>query len=650
MKAQRNIVAELRLVLAVALMAAMALGTLLFMTYLRGNFARKLQADVATATARIDSDTDRQQGDARRAAIDRAIADSLQAQTQHLLLLRTLEAAVTLTLLVLAFAALVRFRLVKPLAGMLDNLTEGSELIKSATAQVAQGAEVLSVATSREAASIEETSSTVEELASMTQRNADHARETDRLMSETRTTVTQAGASMHSLFDLIQEIKRSSAATSKIIGTIDEISFQTNILALNAAVEAARAGEHGAGFAVVADEVRNLAHHAAAAAKETAALIDGTNRQVIQAAALVEQTRQQFEDVNGRVSQSSGFVSQIAQASAEQARGIDQLNVAINEIDKVVQQTVANAEHSAAAAGQMGERSRETGLVIERLRDLVNAHAEASRSAGPDTGRIHLKISANTLIADSFAQWTAETPLEQITRFDCPYANRPTVDFVLQLQALHAGGLDFEYELRVVPNYERAKIEVVQGYADLTAETIWNNEVAANADTVLSTAPVIRDGEFEKGLYVLPTNARMLQVTSIEQLREFVGATVVSWPIDVRSLQAMGLKGVEKAFKEEGLFPLIQRRRADFTLAEFAATGDMSVTSGGIKLVPVPGCKVALTGSRSWIIAKHSPHAKTLADALQRGLQALRDEGRIERAFMESGFFHPKVARWKRLF
>jgi hypothetical protein len=95
---------------------------------------------------------------------------------------------------------------------------------------------------------------------------------------------------------------------------------------------------------------------------------------------------------------------------------------------------------------------------------------------------------------------------------------------------------------------------------------------------------------------------------------------------------------------------LLQRKRADFTLVEFAATADMSVTSDGIKLVPVPGCKVALSGSRSWIIAKKSPHAKALADALKRGLQTLRDEGRIERAFMESGFFHPKATRWKRLF
>ena len=650
MKTKRNVVAELRLVLAVGLFVALALGTLLYTAYFRGSFARDLRTDVTTANARFDTGSDRQVSGARRTAIDQAIEDSLRAHSQRLLLFRVIETAAILTLLVLAFAAFVRLRLVKPLAGMLDTLTAGSEQIKSATAEVAQGSEVLATATSHEAASIEETSSTVEELASMTQRNAEHARETDRLMRETRATVTQAGTSMRSLFDSIQEIKRSSAATSKIIGTIDEISFQTNLLALNAAVEAARAGEHGAGFAVVADEVRTLAHHAAEAAKSTAALIESTNRQVVQAAALVEQTRQQFEDVNGRVSQSSGFVSQIAEASAEQARGIDQLNVAINEIDKVVQQTVASAEHSAAAAGQMSAQSHETSLVIEQLRALVNAHARAVQADAGATTRIHLRISANTLVADSFAKWTAQTPLEQITRFDSPCANRPTVDFVLQLQALLAGGLDFDYELHVVPNYERAKIEVLHGYADLTGETVWNNEIAAQADSLLSTAPVIRDGEFEKGLYVLPTNERMMQVTSLEQLREFVGATVVSWPIDVRSLEAMGLKGVEKAFKEEGIFQLLQRRRADFTLLEFAASADMSVTTNGIKLVPVPGYKVALSGSRSWIISKKSPHAGVLADALKRGLQALRDEGRIERAFMESGFFHPKATRWKRLF
>jgi hypothetical protein len=149
---------------------------------------------------------------------------------------------------------------------------------------------------------------------------------------------------------------------------------------------------------------------------------------------------------------------------------------------------------------------------------------------------------------------------------------------------------------------------------------------------------------------VLPDNDRMMKVTSLEQLRACVGATVVGWPTDVRSLEAMGLQGVEKAFKEEGVFQLLQRRRADFTLAEFAATADMSVTLDGVKLVPVPGCKVALSGSRSWIIAKNLPHAKALAEALKQGVKILREDGRIERAFMESGFFHPKATRWKRLF
>jgi hypothetical protein len=124
---------------------------------------------------------------------------------------------------------------------------------------------------------------------------------------------------------------------------------------------------------------------------------------------------------------------------------------------------------------------------------------------------------------------------------------------VLQLQALLAGGLDFDYELRVVPNYERAKIEVVHGYADLTRKRSGTTKSPPIPMTLRPTAPVIRDGEFEKGLYVLPTHDRMLQVTSLEQLRGFVGATVVGWPTDVRSLEAMGLKGVEKAFKEEGI-------------------------------------------------------------------------------------------------
>jgi hypothetical protein len=235
----------------------------------------------------------------------------------------------------------------------------------------------------------------------------------------------------------------------------------------------------------------------------------------------------------------------------------------------------------------------------------------------------------------------------EIVDFNSPHATRGTVDFVLQLQALHAAGLDFVYDLRVSDNYERTAHDVVQGYADLSAETVW--DINIDPDGLIGTSPVIDKGQFEKGLYTIPANGAMLRVTSVDDLSAFVGVTVVSWKVDVRTINALRVRKLEQVFKAEGLFAALDERRADFTLLEFAATPDMSVTHQGVKLVPVPGCKVALPGSRSWVVSRRSPHASVLAEALERGLQVLRQEGRIERAFRESGFFHPRVVQWKRL-
>jgi len=371
MKAQRNIVAELRLVLAVVVFAALAARTLLFAAYFRGGFSRELRADVATASARFDTGADRQVSGARNAAIDRAIEDSLRAQSQRLLLLRIIEAAALFSLVAFAFTTYVRFRLVRPLAGMLDTLAEGSEQIKAATAEVAQGAEVLASATSHEAASIEETSSTVEELASMTQRNAEHARATDRLMGETRTTVTQAGASMRSLFDSIQEIKQSSAATSKIIGTIDEISFQTNILALNAAVEAARAGEAGAGFAVVAEEVRNLAQRSATAARETALKIESAVKTSTLGTDLGVRAEKRFAQISTITAEYGKIVKEVEAASQQTAQGLTQVSEAVQKVDQITQRTAAAAEENAAASTEMRTQVEYIFDFIKELDEMI---------------------------------------------------------------------------------------------------------------------------------------------------------------------------------------------------------------------------------------------------------------------------------------
>lgn len=652
MKSHDSILRRIVLWAVVVLLVSTALGAAGFVLYFRGTFARDLRQEVGTLVSASPTAVGQEGAQAQRqadATIDRRIEDVINRQTTRIVVLKLAEVIVVLGALAVALTLLLRSRVAKPLRGLLDTLGEGSERIKADAARITQDAEALTSVTSREAASIEEVAATVEELSSMTQRNADHARQTDALMGETRTTVTQASASMHGLFDSIAEIKRSSAATSEIISTIDQISFQTNILALNAAIEAARAGEFGASFAVVADEVRNLARHAAEAAKKTAVLIEGTNAHVAQAAALVEEARRRFEDVNGRVGQSSGFVSQIAEASAEQARGIDQLNTAVGDIDKVIQQTVANAEHSAMASQQMTAESFAINEGLAELRAMIGVQHAATAAADVREGRIHLRISACSLVADSFREWTAQTPLEEIEQYSGPWANRPTIDLILQLQALATSGLDFDYELVVLPTHGRSLIEVVQGYADLTAETVWSSEIAELGSQVLKTDAIINQGEFEKGIYALPENTRVHEVKTVEQLSEFVGATVFNWSVDVKTLQSMGLKRVDRASCMENVFQMIRERRADFTLLEFASTPDLSVADHGVKLMPVPNCKIALPESRAWVISATSPHAAELSEALRDGIRMLRSEGRITRAFEQSGFFNAQTARWQQL-
>jgi methyl-accepting chemotaxis protein len=225
-----------------------------------------------------------------------------------------------------------------------QSLNEICDRMGSSVGYITKTSQLLAEASVEQASSIEETSSSLEEMSSMTKQNSDHAHQADSFMKDVNQAVTKANTDMVDVMTSMKDISNAGEKTFKIIKSIDEISFQTNLLALNAAVEAARAGEAGAGFAVVADEVRSLALRAATATKETSELIEGTIKKVREGSALVTKANTTFKNVTDYSSKVGTLIGEIALASSEQSQGIEQINKAVAEMDKVVQQNAATAE------------------------------------------------------------------------------------------------------------------------------------------------------------------------------------------------------------------------------------------------------------------------------------------------------------------
>jgi len=225
--------------------------------------------------------------------VDRTHKSNIESR-RAIMILIVIIAAISVIVLCVVIYWVVSKLIIKPINRISESLNGSAGQVALGSGQVSSASQQLATASNDQAASIEETSSSLEEMASMTKQNADNATQADRLMKEANSVVGHANDSMTALTESMSDISRASEETFKINKTIDEIAFQTNLLALNAAVEAARAGEAGAGFAVVADEVRNLAMRAADAAKNTAALIEGTVKKVKDGTELVTKTNEAF--------------------------------------------------------------------------------------------------------------------------------------------------------------------------------------------------------------------------------------------------------------------------------------------------------------------------------------------------------------------
>ena len=298
------------------------------------------------------------------------------AKGSALLSVRLIGIALSLVLLLASLLAWLIIRSMnRALSNITLNLDQGALQTASAARQVSTASQTLASGASQQASSVEETSTSLEEMSSMVRATAENAEKAKGLASEARSVAENGSQTMSAMTRAMAAIDDSSAEVAKIVKNIDEIAFQTNILALNAAVEAARAGEAGAGFAVVADEVRSLAQRSAAAAKETADKIDiaiTNSRKGSECTARVEESLAQIAT---RVTSTDSLVAEIATAAREQAQGIEQINTAIAQLDKISQSNSASAEESASAAEELDAQAQTLKDQVTKLRQLVGGES-----------------------------------------------------------------------------------------------------------------------------------------------------------------------------------------------------------------------------------------------------------------------------------
>ena len=251
------------------------------------------------------------------------------------------------------------------LAEIVGQLQDTSRALKVATGEILSGANDLSERTTKQAATIEETSATMEQLAATVLQNATRARQASTNAGEVTRTAEQGGAVMNEATQAMERITSSSAKISNIIGMIDDIAFQTNLLALNASVEAARAGEAGAGFAVVAVEVRRLAQSAASASSEVKSLIEQSAGEVKGGSKLVADAADRLAAMLEAARANNALMESIARDSSEQASSIEEVNMAVRQLDEMTQHNAALVEEINAAIEQTEAQASELDRVVD---------------------------------------------------------------------------------------------------------------------------------------------------------------------------------------------------------------------------------------------------------------------------------------------
>ncbi len=241
---------------------------------------------------------------------------------------------------------------------------------------------------------------------------------------------------------------------------------------------------------------------------------------------------------------------------------------------------------------------------------------------------------------------------QNITHLEPKSVGRGVAEILIIAKALHLGGLDFKFRFIKTPNARRETEEVATGFAVICSQQFNKNTllVPTYKDLLYISPPITRFGEFQKGIYCLPENKRILDIRTAKEL-DAAGTAIIGshWNNDFQILTAMGIRRIERAPTFNSIFKMLAAGRGDWIPLEFPNSGDLSITRFGMRLVPVPGVKFSLLESRHFLISRKHPLGKQVYEALEKGIVELRKQGFIRETLTAAGFFNDQTASWKML-